>query len=120
MSSCKKNELRVIVKKNENLCIDEDVVNTYGLTNEEILYRIFNLHSVRDLTVQEEIDKYKELFTRGELITEEEKEQMKNLKEKLEKTAGLSRSDIAMLEFESNTNKYREIFKKLGDKKCIR
>ena len=116
VSSCTKEEIRVIVKKDNTLSVDENIVNTYGLTNEEILFNVFGLESVRDLTVQKEIDEYKKLFSKGELATEEEKQQMEKLKEKLENSVGLSKSDIALLEFESNTEKFKEMFKKLGDK----
>ena len=116
VSSCKREEIRVILKQEDKLIVDNDIVNTYGLTNEAILFNIFNLDSVRDVTVQKEMNEYKNLFSKGELLTEEEKEKMKNLKEKLKNSVGLSKSDIAMLEFESTTNKFKEMFKKLGDK----
>jgi len=116
VSSCKKEEIKVIVKEGNKLYIDEDIENTYGLTNEEILFKIFNLESVRDLTVQKEIDEYKRLFSKGKLLTEQEKDKMKCLKEQLEKTVGLSKSDITLLEFESDTNRYKEILNRLGEK----
>lgn len=115
VSSSKKEEIRVILKENNKLAVDKDIVNTYGLTNEEILFKIFNLNSVRDIEIQKEINEYKSLFSKGDLLTEEEKEKMEKLKEKLKKSAGLSKSDIAMLDFESTTNRFREMFKKLGD-----
>ena len=116
VSSCNKEEIRLIVKKNNALIVDDSILNTYGRNNEEILFNVFGLESVRDLNVQEEIDEYKRLFSKGELLTEEEKQNMNDLKAKLENTVGLSKSDIALLEFESNTEKFKEMFKKLGDK----
>lgn len=116
VSACKGEEIRVIVKKDNSLIINEDIINTYGQTNEEILFNIFNLNSVRDLDVQKEMDEYKRLFSKGEQLSEEEKNQMIQLKEKLEATVGLSKSDIAILEFESNTNRFKEMAKKLEEK----
>lgn len=116
VSSSKKEEIRVIVKRDDTLVVDNDIVNTYGLTNEEILFKIFNLNSVRDVTVQKEMNEYKNLFSKGELLTEEEKKEMEKLKEKLKNSVGLSKEDVDILEFESTTNKFREMFKKLGDK----
>lgn len=115
VSCCKKEEIRVIEKKENTLYVNNDIVNTYGLTNEEILFNIFDLNSVRNLDVQKDLDEYKDLFIREEFLTQEEKEKMKKLKEKLKETYGLSKSDIAILEFESNTNMFEEKLKELGD-----
>lgn len=116
VSSCSKEEIRLIVKKDNTLSVDEDIVNTYGLNNEEILFNVFGLDSVRDIKVQQQINEYKGLFSKGELLTEEEKKKMNDLKVNLESSVGLSKSDIALLEFESNTEKFKEMFKELGDK----
>ena len=62
------------------------------------------------------MNEYKRLFTRRNFLTEEEKNKMEEIKEKLKQTVGLSRSDISMLEFESNTNMFKEFLGKLGDK----
>lgn len=115
VSCCRKEEIRVIEKKQNMLYVNNDIVNTYGLTNEEILFNIFDLNSVRNLDVQKDLDEYKDLFIREEFLTQEEKEKMKELKKKLKETYGLSKSDIAILEFESNTNMFEEKLKELGD-----
>lgn len=115
VSCCKKEEIRVIEKKENTLYVNNDIVNTYGLTNEEILFNIFDLNSVRNLDVQKDLDEYKDLFIREALLTQEEKERMKELKKKLKETDGLSKSDIAILEFESNTRMFEEKLKELGE-----
>lgn len=115
VSCCRKEEVRVIEKKENMLCVNNDIVNTYGLTNEDILFNIFDLNSVRNLDVQKDLDAYKDLFVREEFLTQEEKEKMEELKKKLKETDGLSKSDIAILEFESNTNMFEEKLKELGD-----
>lgn len=74
VSCCKKEEIRVIEKKENTLYVNNDIVNTYGLTNEEILFNIFDLNSVRNLDVQKDLDEYKDLFIREEFLTQEEKE----------------------------------------------
>lgn len=115
VSCCKKEEIRVIEKKENTLYVNNDIVNTYGLTNEEILFNIFDLNSVRNLDVQKDLDEYKDLFIREAFLTQEEKERMKELKKKLKETDGLSKSDIAILEFESNTRMFEEKLKELGE-----
>lgn len=104
VSCCKKEEIRVLEKKENMIYVNNDIVNTYGSTNEDILFNIFNLNSVRNLEVEKDLDEYKDLFVRKQLLTEEEKIKMEELKKKLKETDGLSKSDIAILEFESNTN----------------
>lgn len=116
VSSCKSEEIRVITKENDMLKVEEDLMNTYGLSNEEILFNVFDLDSVRDISVQKDMNEYKKLFCRRETLSEEDNKRMTELKQKLKQNVGLSKSDIALLEFESNTEKFEEIFKRLGDK----
>lgn len=115
VSCCKVEEIRVIEKKNNEIYVNNDIENTYGATNEQILFNIFNLESIRNIEVQKDFDEYKDLFCRKRLLTQEEKTRMEELKRKLKETDGLSKSDIAILEFESNTSIFEEKLKELGD-----
>lgn len=116
LSCCKKEEICVIEKVQNNLCLKEDFENPYGQKDEDILFNIFNLESVRNLDIQKELDEYKKLFCKKELLSEEEKETMKILREKLQKSGGLTKSDISLLEFESNTSRFKEKFEELRAK----
>ena len=115
VSCCTKEEIRLIEKKNNEIYVNNEIENTYGLTNEQILFNIFDLDSVRNLDVQKDLDEYKDLFIRKAFLTQEEIERMQNLKKKLKETDGLSKSDIAILEFESNTSIFEKKIQELGE-----
>ena len=52
VSCCKKEEIRLIEKVDGKLQIKNDIIETYGLNDEELLFNIFNLKSVRNREVK--------------------------------------------------------------------
>ena len=114
VSCCRKEEICLLEKDNSSLYVNKNINNTYGSTNEDILFNIFNLESVRNLEVQKDLDEYKELFCKQEFLTEEEKIRMGNLREKILLNDGISKSDMAILEFNNNVSIFKEQLKKLG------
>lgn len=116
VSCCKSNEIRLIEKMESGLQIKEVIEGTYGVTNEELLFSIFNLKTVRNIDVQKEMDEYKELYIKRDALSPEEFERMNFLKERLLNNSEISKSDMYMLNFHSDTERYRKILKNLGGK----
>lgn len=116
VSCCKREEIRLIEKIDNHLRIKENIEKTYGATNEELLFSIFNLKSVRNIDVQNEIDEYRELYIKRDSLSTEKLEKMSSIKENLLKNGKMSKSDMYMLNFQSDTERYKKILENLGDK----
>lgn len=78
VACCNKEELRVLGKNENGIFINDNIKETYGLTNEEILFDIFDLDSVRNLDVQKDLNDYRNLFYKRKFLKKEEpKEHLK-------------------------------------------
>lgn len=112
VSCCKKEEIRLIEKVEGKLQIKNDIIETYGLNDEELLFSIFNLKSVRNREVNNKIEEYKSLYCKFNL-NDEEKEKLKRIKEEL-KLMNISESDLEGIDSSLNTEKLRMIFERVG------
>ena len=112
VSCCKKEEIRLIEKVDGKLQIKSDIIETYGLNDEELLFNIFNLKSVRNREVNSKIEEYKSLYCKFNL-NDEEKEKLKRLKEEL-KSMNISESDLEGIDSSLNTEKLKMIFERVG------
>ena len=109
VSCCGKEKIRLIEKEENILRLREDIGETYGATNEDLLYDVFNLNSVRNIEVQENIDRYRDLYYRRDFISAEEREELEQLREKLLAMKSLPKDFIPLLELEVSTQKLSEI-----------
>ena len=112
VSCCKKEEIRLIEKVDGKLQIKNDIIETYGLNDEELLFNIFNLKSVRNREVDSKIEEYKSLYCKFNL-NDEEKEKLKELKEEL-KAMNISENDLEGIDSSLNTEKLKMIFERVG------
>lgn len=83
VACCNKEKIRLLVKEKDYIILKYVSDETYGASNEELLYNIFDLNSVRNLEVQKDIDEYKELFYRKDSLNEDESKRLEELKQKL-------------------------------------
>ena len=109
VACCNKANVKVIEKEDNILKLKEDIEETYGVDNDTLLYKIFNLESVRNIEIQELIDRYRDLYYRRDFISNEELEELKRLKEKLLSMKGLPKELMPLLELEINTQRLSEI-----------
>ncbi len=112
VSCCKKEEIRLIEKVDGKLQIKNDIIETYGLNDEELLFNVFNLKSVRNREVDSKIEEYKSLYCKFNL-NDEEKEKLKELKEEL-KAMNISENDLEGIDSSLNTEKLKMIFERVG------
>lgn len=109
VACCGREKIRVIEKNGSHLILREDINETYGATNEELLFNIFNLESVRNIEIQKYIDRYRDLYYRRDFISDVELEELKQLKEKLLSMKSLPKDFIPLLELKINTKRLDEI-----------
>lgn len=109
VACCGREKVRVIEKIGSRLMLREDINETYGATNEELLFNIFNLESVRNIEIQKYIDRYRDLYYRRDFISDIELEELKQLKEKLLSMKSLPKDFIPLLELKINTKRLDEI-----------
>jgi len=76
VSSCRKEEVRVLARENDKVVVKEYIEGTYGRTIEQLLFSVFDLKSVRDAKVQEKIDKFKDLYINNENLNNDDKAKM--------------------------------------------
>lgn len=113
VSCCNKEKIRLLGKEGDYIILRDILNETYGATNEELLYEIFDLNSVRNLEIQKDIDLYKDLFYRKESLSEEEKKMLEELKQKLVNSKALANNYVTLLELGISNEKTNEYLKGL-------
>lgn len=113
VACCNKEKIRLLGKEGDYIVLRDILNETYGATNEELLYEIFDLNSVRNLEIQKDIDFYKDLFYRKESLSEEEKKMLEELKQKLVNSKALANNYVTLLELGISNEKTNEYLKGL-------
>ena len=109
VSCCNKEKNKVIYKDNGQLKLKEELSETYGETNENLLYNVFELDTDRNIDIQTEINRYLDLYSRRDFITNDELEELKALKEKLLSIKSLPKDFVPLLELDINTKRLSQI-----------
>ena len=108
VACCNKEKIRLLVKEKDYIILKYVSDETYGASNEELLYNIFDLNSVRNLEVQKDIDEYKELFYRKDSLNEDESKRLEELKQKLVNNKALANNYVTLLELGISNEKTNE------------
>ena len=111
VSCCRKKEIRLIKKIDGKLQIKNDIIETYGLDDEDLLFNIFDLKTVRNKDVQKKIEEYKQLYCKWNL-SNEEKTRLEMIKREL-KEMNISDSELQGIDSNSNTEKLKLLFEKI-------
>ena len=93
----------MIKKIDGKLQIKNDIIETYGLDDEDLLFNIFDLKTVRNKDVQKKIEEYKQLYCKWNL-SNEEKTRLEMIKREL-KEMNISDSELQGIDSNSNTEK---------------
>jgi predicted ATPase len=116
VSSCRKEEVRVLVRENDKVQIKEYIEGTYGRTIEQLLFSVFDLKSVRDANVQEKIDRFKALYINKENLNDDKKSEMNKLKIELTSFLDPDDPELSLIDIEENTNKLKTLLNDLKGK----
>lgn len=108
VACCNKEKIRLLVKEKDYIILKYVLNETYGASNEELLYNIFDLNSVRNLEIQKDIDEYKELFYRKDSLNEDERKRLEELKQKLVNNKALANNYVTLLELGISNEKTNE------------
>lgn len=85
VSCCKREEIIVLIKEQDKIIKKENIKETYGLPNEQMLLSIFNVSTVRNQKLQELLNEYRSLYAKQELATAQELKRLAELNEILNK-----------------------------------
>ena len=102
----------MIKKIDGKLQIKNDIIETYGLDDEDLLFNIFDLKTVRNKDVQKKIEEYKQLYCKWNL-SNEEKIRLEMIKREL-KEMNISDSELQGIDSNANTGKLKLLFEKIG------
>lgn len=100
------NEIRVFDKSDGQIVV-KNIECSYGRTVSETLTSIFDLKTLRNETIEKDIQEYRKLYFMDKEKTNEEKERLQELKEKLN-YLNPNDPDIALIDFEKETNALKE------------
>ena len=116
ISSCKRDEVRVLEKENGRVKVKENIDNTYGHTIDQLLLSIFNINSVRDINVQQSLDRLKELYVSGEKIDDSQKNELETLKNELTSFLNPNDPELSLISVDVTTEKLKKLLKDLETK----
>ncbi|MGV8983895.1 AAA family ATPase [Clostridium sp.] len=117
VSSCKKEEIRVLIKEEGIVKVEENIEETYGWTVEQLLLSVFQLDSVRNPEVQNRLDRFKELYVNNSNLNEKEKTEMNSLKRELEKYLDPEDPSLSLVNLDKNSNKLEALINQLKSNK---
>jgi predicted ATPase len=116
VSSCKKEEVRVLTREDARVEIREYIDGTYGRTIEQLLLSVFDLESVRDKDVQKKIDKFKNLYLNKEKLDRDKIEKMQELKNELMGYLDPDDPELSLINIEKSTNNLKNLLDELEGK----
>ncbi len=112
VSCCKREEIIVLIKEQDKIIKKENIKETYGLPNEQMLISIFNVSTVRNQKLQELLNEYRSLYAKQELATAQELKRLAELKGKIKQEANPNDIEVQLMESKINTEKLNEILNK--------
>ena len=116
VSCCKREELIVLYKESDGkININKTIDNPYALPTDLLLLSIFNLTTIRNQKVEKIIDRYKYLASRENLLDENAKKELQQVKKQMKEEANPKDDEIQYLDEELDTSELEEILKELGD-----
>lgn len=105
-------EIRVL-EKDENKIVIREITGSYGRTVEDVLTSIFELETLRNEEMENNIKEYRELFFNKNVNSDEQNQRLKELESIIYKYLDPNDPAISMLEFENGTMELKEKLKKL-------
>lgn len=113
VSSCKKEEVRVLVKDKDKIIVKENVDGTYGRTVEQLLLSVFDLKTVRDTKIQEKLDEFKNLYINQDKINEQQKNRLSKLRIELYKYLDPNDPELSLIDIDEATEKLKSLMDEL-------
>lgn len=113
VSSCRKEEIRVLIKEDGIVKVQENIEETYGRTVEQLLLSVFQLDSVRNPEVQKNLDRFKALYVNNSNLNNKERLEMNTLKNELEKYLDLEDPSLFLVNNDENPKKLESLFNQL-------
>ncbi|NFG40381.1 ATP-binding protein [Clostridium botulinum] len=113
VSSCKKEEVIVLERKDGKTVVKSNVEETYGWTVEQLLLSVFELKSVRNPEVQKKIDKFKSLYINKEKLNSGELSEFNALKSELEKYLDPEDPSLSLINIKEDSKKLEILLKNL-------
>lgn len=113
VSSCKKEEVIVLNRVNGKTVVKNDVEETYGWTVEQLLLSVFKLKSVRNLEIQQKLDKFKILYVNQEKLNNSELNEFNELKNELEKYLDPEDPSLSLINIKEDSKKLESLLQNL-------
>ncbi|SUY48136.1 ATP-dependent OLD family endonuclease [Clostridium putrefaciens] len=113
VSSCKKEEVIVLGRCDGNTVVKNDIEETYGWTVEQLLLSVFELKSVRNPEVQQQLDKFKMLYINKEKLNHSELAEFNELKNELEKYLDPEDPSLSLIKIKEDSNKLESLLQNL-------
>ncbi|MFT5874375.1 MAG: putative ATPase [Clostridium sp.] len=117
VSSCKKEEIRVLIKEDGRVKVEENIEETYGWTVEQLLLSVFQLESIRNPEVQKILDRFKALYVNNSNLNAKEQVEMNLLRKELEKYLDPEDPALSLVNLDENSNKLEAIINQLKTNK---
>ena len=112
VACCKKDEIIVLEKRNDAIVIKENLKETYGLPNEQMLLSIFNVSTVRNIKLQKIINEYRKLYEKKELANQEELRRLEELKQTISREANPNDIEVQLMDAKMDSEKLNKILDK--------
>ena len=113
ISSCKKEEVRALIKDEDKIRINENIEGTYGRTVEQLLLSLFDLKSVRYEKIQIKLDEFKKLYTNKDALSEGEKKKLENIKNELYKYLDPNDPELSLADMDDATERLKKLMNEL-------
>jgi predicted ATP-binding protein involved in virulence len=116
ISSCKSDEIRILEKiDNNNIIVKSNFDETFGRTIEQLLFSVFDLKSVRDCNAQDKLNRFKELYTKGESnnLSDKESIEFKELKDSIYNYVDPNDPELFLVSIKDTTEKLKNALKDL-------
>lgn len=113
VSSCKREEIRVLVRDKDKIIVNEHIDGTYGRTVEQLLLSVFELKAVRDTKIQEKLDEFKRLYIHQDRISDQKKARLEKLKNELYKYLDPNDPELSLVDVDIATEKLKSLMDEL-------
>lgn len=117
VSSCRKEEIRVLNKEDGIVKVQENIEETYGWTVEQLLLSVFQLDSIRNPEVQKNLDRFKALYVNNSNLDNNDRLEMNTLKKELEKYLDPEDPSLSLVNLDRNSKKLESLLNQLKSNK---
>lgn len=113
ISSCKKEEVRSLIKDKNMIIVNEHIEGTYGRTVEQLLLSLFDLKSVRYQKIQEQLDEFKQLYINQDQLSDNEKSRLEKIKNELYEYLDHNDPELSLVDIDNATEKLKKLMNEL-------